>query len=415
VDDLANNPETLAGVRAVALALLPEAPRLGVEVAAHVAERLPEFGKAAASALLVESCQANGNAVIDGLARNVPMQAVAPTVEVRQLTRALVQQGVPLSVLMRGYRIGVQYWIELWAAAVRRHVGADHDAVAVAQVGTSFSMGWLDAISEDLAEEYREEAERLARARSLAHVEHVRRALLDADLEVTAASELLGYDLNGRHVALVLRHQDRETGGADASAAARQLSAAISNGRPLIVRVDIDTTWCWVPYKADSPPRVPSLDAWLVAHGRPRRGIAGFRESHREALAASRVAELAQSSSGVVTSYDDAAVASLCSADPEWCRRFIRAELGALIADDAATRRVRATLEEFFAADSNFRATAARLGVHHNTVRYRLERAEKMLSRPPAERRLALELALHLASQLGPWALRQDDVIGDEA
>jgi hypothetical protein len=38
-----------------------------------------------------------------------------------------------------------------------------------------------------------------------------------------------------------------------------------------------------------------------------------------------------------------------------------------------------------------------------------LERAEQVLGRPPAERRLALELALHLASRLGPWALDHDD------
>jgi hypothetical protein len=403
VTSVAASPEILACVRTVAAALLPESPQLGAELADRINSRLPEFARMNASALVVSSCQANSNALLDGLIRNVPMHAVAPTVEVRQLTRALVQRGLALSAVMRAYRIGAQHWTEQWAAAVAVHAGAGTDAVAVAQAGTSFVLGWLDEVSERLAEEYHEEAERLARERSLAQVEDVRRALADPDIDVAGTSARLGYDLAGRHVALVLRHL-----AGDAGAAVRQLTAAISTGRPLIVRVDIETTWCWVPYAA-APPHAPAPAASLVAAlGRPRRGLAGFRESHREALAALRVAELAQCGPGTLTRYDNVAVAAVCSVDPEWCRTFVRTELGALAADDDAARQVRTTLEEFFAANSNFRATAARLGVHHNTVRYRLERAEQVLGRPPAERRLALELALHLASRLGPWALEHD-------
>jgi DNA-binding PucR family transcriptional regulator len=99
----------------------------------------------------------------------------------------------------------------------------------------------------------------------------------------------------------------------------------------------------------------------------------------------------------------------VCSTDPNWCRSFIRDELGRLGADDEAARRARETLEGFFAANSNFRITAARLGIHHNTVRYRLDRAEQLLGRPIAERRLALELALNLARQLRPWALHDPE------
>jgi hypothetical protein len=404
VTSVATSPETLARIRTVAAALLPESPQLGAELAARINSRLPEFTRMNASALVVASCQANSNALLDGLIRNVPMHAVAPTVEVRQLTRALVQRGLALSAVMRAYRIGAQHWTEQWAEAVAVHAGAGTDAVAVAQAGTSFVLGWLDEVSERLAEEYREEAERLARERSLAQVEDVRRALTDPDLDIADTSARLGYDLAGRHVALVLRHL-----AGDAGAAVRQLTAAISSGRPLIVRVDLETTWCWVPYAA-APPVAPAPDVSLVAaQGRPRRGLAGFRESHREALAALRVAELAQCGPGTLTRYDNVAVAAVCSVDPEWCRTFVRTELGALAADEDAARQLRATLEEFFAANSNFRATAARLGVHHNTVRYRLERAEQVLARPPADRRLALELALHLASRLGPWALDHDD------
>jgi DNA-binding PucR family transcriptional regulator len=76
--------------------------------------------------------------------------------------------------------------------------------------------------------------------------------------------------------------------------------------------------------------------------------------------------------------------------------------LGPLGADTDDARRLRETLEAFFEANSNFRATAARLGIHHNTVRYRLEQIERLLDRPIGQQRLHLELALHLAGRLGP-------------
>lgn len=401
------DPDILACVRTVAAALLPDSLRLGSELADRILARLPEFGRLNAGPLVVASCQANNNALLDGMIRNVPLHAVAPTEEVRQHTREFVHHGLTLSTVMRGYRIGAQAWTERWARAVGEHVGAGHDAVAVAQAGTTFVFGWLDEVSERLTEEYHDESERLARERSLAQVEDVRRALTDPDLDVAATSARLGYDLAGRHVALVLRH---EAGGADA--AVRRLAAAISHGRPLIVRVDVETTWCWVPYTgppAQSADTAASpAEALVAASGRPRRGLAGFRESHREALAGLRVAELARRGPGTLTRYDQVAIAAVCSADADSCRTFIRTELGTLAADDETTRQVRATLETFFAANSNFRATAARLGVHHNTVRYRLERAEQILGRPPSERRLALELALHLVSRLGPWTLEAD-------
>ncbi len=395
----AADPDTGVRIREIAVELLPTSADLGKRTAAHIAAYLPEFGSGEPGALVVATCQANANSIIDGLARNVAIPAVAPTVEVRQLTRELARHGLQLPAVMRAYRIGAQFWTEHWAAAVRRRVRAGDDAVAIAQAGTSFMFGWLDQISERVAEEYREEAERIGRERSLAHLDDVRRALADPDLDQAATSARLGYHLHGRHLALVLRH---EPSGTNPDADARRFAEAITPARPLIVRIDVRTTWCWVSYPGDERPKVPAPPAALTAAaGRPRFGLAGFRESHREALAALRVADLARRGPGTLTYYDDVAVAVICSADPDRCRAFVRAQLGGLTGDDAATRRLRATLAEFFAANSNYRATAARLGIHHNTVRYRLQRAQQILGHPLGERRLALELALHLAASLG--------------
>jgi DNA-binding PucR family transcriptional regulator len=175
----------------------------------------------------------------------------------------------------------------------------------------------------------------------------------------------------------------------------------MTNARPLVVRVDVDTTWCWVP--ASGPGKLPDPHpAVLVALGRPASGLDGFRRSHQDAVEALRVAQLAGRAGGTVTRYDEVELAALCSANVEACREFVAAELGDLAADTEDARRLRETLEAFFDSSSNFRSTAARLGLHHNTVRYRLSQAEKLLGRSAGERRLQLELALHIAARLAP-------------
>jgi DNA-binding PucR family transcriptional regulator len=44
--------------------------------------------------------------------------------------------------------------------------------------------------------------------------------------------------------------------------------------------------------------------------------------------------------------------------------------------------------------------TARRLGIHQNTVNYRVKRAEELLGRPLEDRRIELEIALRLYNGL---------------
>jgi hypothetical protein len=396
------NSATRAGVTEVATALLPELPGIGLGTAEHIGGQMPEFALARSEDLLIDSCRANSAALLDGLIRSVPLEAMAPSVEVMRTTRAFVQRGLTLAAVMRGYRLGIAYWCGRWAEAVQRHCRDPEIAVATVGAGTAYLLGWLEGVTDRLADEARDEAERLAREGALARAEEIRRVLADPARNPDAASLRLGYELSGRHVAIVLRQDGTAAPDVPLEPAARELAARLSDGRPLIVRVDVATTWCWVPVTAAASAQLPDLPAPVLAGvGRPAVGPAGFRRSHREAQEAVRVAALARRAPGTVTRYEEIELASLCSGDPEWCRAFVAAELGPLAADDAATLRIRSTLEAFFAASSNFRATAKRLGVHHNTVRYRLAQAEALLGRPPSEGRLALEVALHLAGRLG--------------
>jgi hypothetical protein len=361
---------------------------------------MPELSQPGAFELARTACHVNSKALLDALAGGIPLEEMALSAEVVLATRAMVQHGVNHDSVMRGYRVGTTYWCNRWADAVEQHCADASVAVPVASYGTTFLLNWLDIVTARLSVEFRDEAERQAREGSLAWAAYVRSALVDDDLDVHAASLRLGYDIGGRHVAFVLSRQ-QSGDHTPLESTAFELASAMSKTKPLVVRVDVDTTWCWVPTQVarDIPnPRA----AVLVGQGRPGSGLSGFRRSHREACDALRVARLAGCPAGHVTRFDHVELAALCSNDPVYCRAFIAERLGSLAAQTEEVQRLRATLRAYFDANCNFRATAVRLGLHHNTVRYRLDRAEALLGRPPSEERLQLELALHLALRLGP-------------
>ena len=54
---------------------------------------------------------------------------------------------------------------------------------------------------------------------------------------------------------------------------------------------------------------------------------------------------------------------------------------------------------------ANYRAAARQLGVHHNTVVYRITQAEELLGHSVREGRVQLEVALDLALTLGDVVL----------
>ncbi|ERB54282.1 hypothetical protein N806_24465 [Rhodococcus sp. P27] len=63
---------------------------------------------------------------------------------------------------------------------------------------------------------------------------------------------------------------------------------------------------------------------------------------------------------------------------------------------------MRRTLRTYLNVNRSPDAAARALGVHKNTVRYRIQRAEEMLGHPIGANRLKLELALEYADTYGP-------------
>jgi DNA-binding PucR family transcriptional regulator len=91
----------------------------------------------------------------------------------------------------------------------------------------------------------------------------------------------------------------------------------------------------------------------------------------------------------------------MLTADLDAAQRLVRTSLGALAADSDSAARLRDTLLIFLAEKGSYTATAARIHLHKNTVRYRVDTALAERGRPIDDDRLDLELALIACHWLG--------------
>jgi hypothetical protein len=273
------------------------------------------------------------------------------------------------------------------------------------------SFAYVDALSIEVAETYAQERARLVRSADAARAETARAIVAGEPVDVDAASRSLGYEPRRWHVGMVLWASPADEGEdplGRLEALAVALADALGAAKPLLIPAGRSLLWAWCG-TAQRPPReaLPGLarlprpaDGLHAALGEPGEGIGGFATTHAEALEARRVAT--GSAPARLTLHADVDLASLLAGDADRARRFMRAELGALADDDDdATLRLRATLRASLDEGSSFAATARRLGIHENTVKYRVRQCEESLGRPAGERPLKLAAALLLADLLG--------------
>ena len=194
--------------------------------------------------------------------------------------------------------------------------------------------------------------------------------------------------------------------GADATAAAEDYSSlervavkfagSMNAHYPLVVPLGRRLVAAWIA--AEDPnvaaPSAIRLDVEptepiLAAVGSASRGVSGFRESHREAIHARRVARLSGRRNGTVTRYEDVALTALTSVDMDLARRFVARELGPLAAQDDDTQRLAATLRVYLEEHCGPRRAAQRLGVHENTIKGRGRVINELLGRSLRTRRRA--------------------------
>lgn len=364
-----------------------------------------------------------------------PRAAVAPP-EAIGYAKEYVVRGLDFGLLQRAYRTA-QGMFSGMALERLRATTDDADHLAEAMVFfNQWLFAWIETLERQLTDVYMREREQWVRGAAAMRAAEVRALLSGARVEVAEVSKRLGYELDRWHVGYVVWSDGVDEGPGAGQAiygemerVAAAVAESLGTRRALTVPEGRHLA-CWVGRREPlelADLRVPAGATVSVAAGSPAHGVDGFVQSHREALVARRVADLAVTRPafapytgvnagrvtdpalevgseaeprGVCVAYPEIALDALLTADAEAARRFAERELGALAAKDESSRRLAGTLGVFLEEGSSFVRAARRLGVHTNTVTYRVHRAEELLGHPVSERQIELRVALRLANLL---------------
>ena len=376
----------------------------------YLEDQIPELrGDARVMELHGPSVEGNVNTLLHALRYNIAVERVEAPTAALEYARPLAQHGVPLHALVRAYRLGQHRMNELVFAEVRTIDVPEPTRYAVLEAMTATLFEYIDWITQQVIVVYEDERERWLEDQNSLRAVRVRDVLAaPKPVDVDAATTTIRYPLRWHHLAVMMWYPDT---GTDADAIARlqrflrELGQATgAAATPLLVAADRTCAWGWLPYRTATPAAEAEVrrftagkrDAPDIAIGTMRSGVAGFRQSHREAERARRVALIAQGAEPTLICASDPgfSVAALLGADVTDTRAWVAGTLGALAADTDNDARLRETLRVFLGFGSSYKQAAEELNLHFNTVKYRVGRAIARRGRSIGSDRLDVELAL---------------------
>jgi hypothetical protein len=309
-----------------------------------------------------------------------------------ELAMETARRHLGLPVLLRAYRIAQDASWEFAIDVVER-IPREVDRVDLLVRMWTRASHWFGGSVEISVLLHQQEAARI-RQRGDARRYEVVAALLDGStIDPTGLSAALGgYPVGGSHVALI-GHSMTTDSIAALEPALLLVAGRVGSASPVLVRPGGRGLWAWA-----AASRVPDIDtaeidadAVRVTVGGPALHLEGFVQAHLDARATQRVA-LACRRGRAVTRYDDVAALTLLAHDSVAAQRFALHTLAGLGQESAG--KLRATVRAVLTSNGGADAVAASLGVHRNTVRYRLAQAERLIGMPVQSRPGDLLLAL---------------------
>jgi DNA-binding PucR family transcriptional regulator len=292
----------------------------------------------------------------------------------------------------------------MWKQQLQR-CSEDPDACGEATMWVDdWIFSYISSVTRSLAAQYAEEQERTSSPASVLRLNEVRRILSGAQIDQVVSSQRLRYRLDGWHTGFLLWHEGGAYETGDSLGQLSRLAAATGTalGATNTLALQYDDVYAgWANVAAERLPEgITYPEGVHIVFGLGQRGPEGFRRTHREALATRRVYTLA--GLGGAASFGDLALDVLMTSDLDEARRFVARELGELADRSGPRQRIVETLEAYLLQGSSLARVSRQLGVHENTVAYRLRRAEEILGRRIDDHRLELQAALRLAALLRP-------------
>lgn len=412
--------------------------RLIAVIAAHLSERLADVstvirhvletdiadlrGDPRTGELLAASVEANVATILSALRYRLPVDGIQAPPAALEYARRLAQQGIPANALIRAYRLGQRRMTEMVFDELHTLSIPPAERISAVERITTILFEFIDRITEEVVAVYDEERTGWLENQNSIRAVRVREVLEGRkSIDVDMVAEAIRYPLRRHHIALVLWYPESETDG-DAiprlQRFVRELAeAAGAVSAPLIVAADQLSAWAWLPYPGRPHDAVADIRRFAatgsavpnVAIGAPGSGLDGFRSAHRSARRAHAVAlGRGMSPEPTVIAAQDPGLttAALLGGDLEDTREWVGAVLGDLAADTDNDARLRETLRVFLRTGSSYKAAAAEMEMHFNSIKYRVGRAVERRGRPIAQDRLDVELALLVCHWYGSAVLR---------
>jgi len=389
-----------------------------------LAEGIEELkGDAPILELLRASIASNLETLVDIMRYEIAVDEVSTPPAAEEYARRLAQRGISSLALVRAYRLGQQLLLAWSFEEIARQEDDSQVAYAAAEAITDLTFNYVDSISEQVVHEYETEREKWLANRNTVRAAVLKELVAGDPVDVATAESALSYRLRQRHLGVLVWSSDSATSTGTLRQLERLLlqlgKAAGATSQPLFYPTDRSTAWGWIPLgRSQEELTLGSLqevleraDAGLhAAVGTPAAGAPGFRITHVEATRAQQVALAARSSALRLTAFTDPEVraAAMLASDLDGARRLVAKSLGDLAADTEGALRLRDTLMVFLAEKGSYTATAERIHLHKNTVKYRVDKAVEGRGRPLDDERLELELALIAARWLGGSVLSRE-------
>lgn len=295
-----------------------------------------------------------------------------------------LHQAVPLEALFHSYHIGVRV---MWECLLERTEGLDLGHLAI------LTLVYSERVTHAVAGAYLEERERIARSHQEANRLFFTRLFsgdFDDDDAALQEARSLGYDLAPTHVVMLLSPtlppgQANAQSDLEMAQIQNQLERTFPACPAVLMRAGI---LCAVPGDTDEQ-ILATLDTALrlsvdegvrlvVGLGTPRAGVRGLLAGYEEARHAQALGRILDPSRQIYR-YEELRLFDLFKTG-EPVDAFIGEVLGRLVAHDRGRKaHLVETLDVLFAAALNRKAAARRLGVHPNTLSYRIARIEELI------------------------------------
>lgn len=338
---------------------------------------------------LCEAVSEAVNYVLSGIETGeVPASAI-PLAASTQARRA-ARNGVPLDAVLRRYHAGDRVLYEVI-------LGEAHDLPCEALQDILRDHGPLvDHLTAGIATEYMHEIERISRTPAQRLSEQVKKLLAGSTGKKEAE---IGYSLEGWHVGAIVR-------GSKADRVILKLGNALGRMVLCVPAADPDTFWAW--FGGPRPPKAGDLDALLgsdlpegvfVALGEPRKGLDGWRLTHREAQIALRVALYRPRH---ITKCRHVLLLAAMVQDQHVAAALIATYLLPLEGRAQHGQTLRRTLRTYFKTGQNAASTAIALKKSRHTVERHLRTVELKVGQNLDACSTQIQVALWAEELLGP-------------